>query len=946
MNRNEDRNDLFQASQMTILVSYTIFSLILIGETFIMSWELWAIVPVTIGMVLSWVLHINQFFNPEHRLWIYSAFIMFSFFFYGSHRTSVFDTASVMAVVLILYTMTGIKPLITFLQILYYVTLAYGLMMMIRDGETIDRLIITRSALHIAIVTTIAQIARTIIDKWIQVLDHSRGEIEDLTDATDRLNDFLANVSHEIRTPINAVIGLTSICIDDEKDQEKLANLKKVREAGRRVTDQISDILDFTEIDRGNLTNNYEDYMLSSVLSDLVAEIRPFKPRNLELIIDVDAAIPSIMNTDVGKLKKILRHLITNGIKYTREGGVYVRLCAIKKPYGVNLMIKVTDTGIGLTEEQTERIFERYYQADSGRSRHGGGLGLGLTIVSGFTASLGGFTTISSEPGVGTTVTVSLPQKVVEPMSCMSVACRDKLCLGAYLRFDKFADPNVREYYNSMVHNIVAGFGVQMHRVDNFKNFKKLMESVKLTHLFVGEEEYLSEEDYFDELARNIVVVVVAESGFRPKKGASSKVRIMEKPFYCFPVSAVLNENEDSRGDDLVLDCRGIEALVVDDEPMNLVVARNIFRRYGMNVTTAASGAESVKLCKENTFDIVFMDHMMPGMDGVEAMKLIRAGLVLDHKDTVIVALTANAVSTAREMFLSEGFDSFVSKPVEIVELERVLRRVLPQAVVPAEKTAEKPAPEENVTAEAQTAPQNEQPEETPLPATAENGGDRDLIEKLSAAGLDTASALGYCMDDTELYVTLLEQIVGDYPEKSSKLGGFLADGDLRNYEILVHALKSNMKTVGANQLSERAKALEFAAKEGSADFITENHPELMRRYREFAVIISKIIGAECPVSEEVSAPASEAKPAEAESEIIDFYPTDSVESDVFDFSPADNTEGDVFDFSHIDIDGAAVSAADILDPLPSDGGFFGGNDGYEDDDDEIFDFSPADGGN
>ena len=929
MDRNEDKNDLFQASQMTILTSYTVFSIILIAETFLMSWELWAIVPITIGVVLSWLLHINQFFSPEHRLWFYSAFIMFSFFFYGTHRTSVFDTVSVMAVVLILYTMTGIKPLITFLQTLYYVTLAYGLIMMIRDGETIDRLIVTRSVLHIAIITTIASISRTIIDKWIQVLDHSRGEIEQLTDATDRLNDFLANVSHEIRTPINAVIGLTSICIDDEKDREKLANLKKVREAGRRVTEQISDILDFTEIDRGNLTNNYEDYMLSSVLSDLAAEIRPFKPRNIELIIDVDAAIPSIMNTDVGKLKKILRHLITNGIKYTREGGVYVRLCAAKKPYGVNLMIKVTDTGIGLTEEQSERIFERYYQADSGRSRQGGGLGLGLTIVSGFTASLGGFTTISSEPGVGTTVTVSLPQKVVEPTSCMSVACRERLCLGAYLRFDKFSDPNVREYYNSMVHNIVSGFGVQMHRVDNFENFKKLRDSVKLTHVFVGEEEYLSEENYFDELAKEIVVVVVAESGFRPKKGSASRVRIMEKPFYCFPVSSVLNEDEDSRSDDLVLDCRGIEALVVDDEPMNLVVARNIFRRYGMNVTTAASGFESVKLCKENTFDIIFMDHMMPGMDGVEAMKLIRAGLVLDRKDTVIVALTANAVSTAREMFLSEGFDGFVSKPVEIVELERVLRRVLPQAVVPAEKAAEAPPPEENTAVRNEPAPQNVQPEEIPPPDTAESGG--GFIDELAAAGLDTASALGYCMDDTELYSTLLEQIAGDYPEKSAKLSGFLADGDLRGYEILVHALKSNMKTVGANQLSEKAKALELAAKEKRAGFITENHSELMRRYREFAVTVSKIIGTECPVHEEPSAPVSEsAKETAADAEMIGFSPADNAAADVLDFSPADNAAADVLDFSPAD-----NAAADVLDFSPADDG--GG---------EIFDFSPGDGGN
>ena len=166
-----------------------------------------------------------------------------------------------MSVVLILYTMTGIKSLISFLQVLYYITMAYGLVMLWQNGEKFDSLLISRSLLHIAVITAIAGISRTIINKWISVLDSSRDEIDQLTDATDRLNDFLANVSHEIRTPINAVIGLTGICIDEEDDSEKLQNLISVRSAGRRVAEQISDILDFTEIDRGELANNYENYI-------------------------------------------------------------------------------------------------------------------------------------------------------------------------------------------------------------------------------------------------------------------------------------------------------------------------------------------------------------------------------------------------------------------------------------------------------------------------------------------------------------------------------------------------------------------------------------------------------------------------------------------------------------------------------------------------------------
>ncbi|MBQ5334626.1 MAG: response regulator [Oscillospiraceae bacterium] len=848
-----EKNDLFQASQLTILLSYTVFSVILIGESFLMHWEIWPLVPITIGVFASWFLHLNQQFTERGRIWVYSAFIMFTFFFYGSHRTSVFDTVAVMSVVLILYTMTGIRRLITFLQFLYYITFGYGLTMMWKNGEVFDSLMISRAILHIAVITTISIISRTTIDKWLQVMSASNREIEALTDATDRLNDFLANVSHETRTPINAIIGLTGICIDEEPDSERQANLIAVRDAGRRVAEQISDILDFTEIDRGRLTNNYENYMLSSLLNDLVEEIRPAKPKELELVIDVDPAIPSVMNSDVSKLRKILRHLILNGLKYTREGGIYVRLTSIPQSYGVNLIIRVTDTGIGMTEEELEHITERYYQADSGRSRQGGGLGLGLTIVSGFTAALGGFMTLSSEPGKGTTVSVSIPQKVIEPESCMSVAKPDQLSLGAFLHLDKYPDPNVREYYNMMIRNIVRGFGVQMHRVDNAANLRKLLASVRLTHLFVSEEEYGDAADIIEEIASGVIVVVVANSDFVLPEG--SRARIMEKPFYCFPVAAVLNAEYQTQAADDALFYPDITALAVDDEPMNLIVAKNILKRYGMSVVTAGSGSEAVDLCRAQRFGIIFMDHMMPGMDGIEAMKRIRADSSRENDDVPIVALTANAVSTARETFLSVGFDGFVSKPIELVELERVLRRVLPRSA--AERSApERPEPPRN--------------------------GTQSVTEQLRTCGLDPEEALHYCGDDEEFYLTLLRQFAGETAEKDENMRKFLADGDLENYEIVVHALKSTLKLIGSGALSERAKALESAAKERDSAFITAHHETLMTECRSLTDQLREILG---------DAPA--APDSGEDAGIMEFLPESETDG-VIEFEPDDGEEGSV----------------------------------------------------
>ncbi|MBR5089893.1 MAG: hybrid sensor histidine kinase/response regulator, partial [Ruminiclostridium sp.] len=531
----------------------------------------------------------------NQRLWIYSILMMCTYFFYGSHTTSVYDLATVMSAVIIIFTMTGKKGLIILCQITYYLTLGYGVTALALEGYEFDSLAISRTVLHAAMITMIGWIARIIIDKWYQVLNRSNEEIDQLTEATERLNDFLANVSHELRTPINAVVGLSGICIDNETNPELLENMKSVREAGRRVADQISDILDYSEIDRRKLAVNEEDYMLASVLNDLVNEIRPSKPHDIELVIDVDPAIPSVMCTDISKLKKILRHLIMNGLKYTHEGGVYVRISAITEEYGVNLFIEVTDTGIGMTEEETEKVLDRFYQANSSRTRSSGGLGLGMAIVSGFVASLGGFMTLTSAPGAGTTVHVSLPQKVMDPTSCMSVIHRENLCLGAFLHFEKFPHPIVREYYNFMVRNIVNGLGVQMHRVDNIENLKKLISSVELSHLFVGDEEYRTDPALMEELAKKMFVVVVANDDFVLPK--NSKVRIMEKPFYCFPVAMILNmERNADNDDDLNMFCRGVHALVVDDEPMNLTVAKSIFKRYGMKVSTASSGHEAIQM--------------------------------------------------------------------------------------------------------------------------------------------------------------------------------------------------------------------------------------------------------------------------------------------------------------------------------------------------------------
>lgn len=836
MNEKKE-NEMRVLSHFALVITLTIFSLVLIVLNFLLGWEKWTI-PICVAAIITCIImHVMHKPQENVRIHFYGILLLVELFYYCVNSTTIYDSTPVIIVVLIVLAMTQEKILagaciaVGYFGMIFHLVMTNGQKDLLFDLESI-----VRSGWHFLLVAIASAVIMRIMGIVSQMTERFSKEIEALEAVNKSASDFLANVSHEIRTPVNAIIGLTGVCLEKERDEIICQDLQSVERAGRRVAEQISDILDYSEIDMNHLAVNEEDYMLSSVLNDLMMQIRPIKPAELELVIDVDPALPTTMHSDIAKLKKILWHLISNGLKYTREGGVYVRISSVEEPYGINLRIDVTDTGIGMSPEELERISERFYQANSSRTRSSSGLGLGMAIVSGFVSALQGFMIVESTLGKGTTVHVSIPQKVVDSTECMSVKRRERLSLGAFLHFEKFANANVREFYDSMLLDLVSGLKVQMHKVETVENLKKLVDNLQLTHLFVGEEEYNADIPYMEKIADEVLVIVVANDNFHLAR--NSKARIMVKPFYCFPVISILNMDVDTQEEEGNLTCPGVHALVVDDEPMNLMVARGIFKRYGMIVSTAASGTEAIGLCKKNDYDIIFMDHMMPGMDGVETMKRIRLEAIKGKRDIPIVALTANAVSTAKEMFLSEGFDGFVSKPVELTELERVLKKVLPKTALKFVKGLEAEAVGEKsnnmgLPAEGDDPKVGGSDKELALSETVMSGDGKEstATAALGACGIDEETGMYYCQNDQELYRELLLQFANDYEEKHVKLDEFLMESDWKNYQILVHAVKSTAKMIGAEKLSENARVLEMAAKEGNGEAIREGHDYLMAEY-------------------------------------------------------------------------------------------------------------------
>ena len=532
-----------------------------------------------------------------------------------------------------------------------------------------DVLSISRVLLHVAIAIMIYFVCvRTVSNRNENIrLDQKKNEQIESYDAD--MEDFLSNISHELRTPVNVVNGMSDLLIKRKVGYEAGA----IKNAGIRLSYQIEDIQDYTECKRNKVVLEEEEYMSTSLINDVVNGFRLIDNSNdLELIVDLDPEVPARMKGDVNKLHKIFRHLLENAVKFTKRGGIYVQMYSENTDYGVNLCIEMTDTGIGMDSRTTRFVAEGMYQVNKKRNRSSGGIGLGLFIVYGFT---------HSQKGIGTTVRVTIPQKVTEMTPCLLLSDSYEGDVLFHVRSDKYKVPRVRDFYRYMASNLATGIKVPLYPAENRYEVERLLKKLNVKVIFMGEEEYLENSAYFDELSKqDIAVVVSASDKFKPDPG--SAVIVMPKPLYAYPVIKILNEGKEADTGSLssnrekpVFD--GVRALIVDDEPMNLVVATGLFKDYKMIIDTAGSGKEAINKFNDNSYDVIFMDHMMPEMDGVEAMKRIKAEAKDQHRDVKIIALTANAVSGAREMFMKEGFDGFVAKPINLADFERVMLREL-----------------------------------------------------------------------------------------------------------------------------------------------------------------------------------------------------------------------------------------------------------------------------
>lgn len=842
---NEQTEKRLERTVIGILTLYTAATFL---TGLLSGWSIYIREILFLPPLACWFIYIREYWDHSRRATFICAACWMEFIIYALFTESFSSMLITMAGVIVLLSIFNIRQLL-------YPGFIVPIFLFLYHGFIAETIIV--SNLHDILRVCVQFFSLYTVSAVIWIIQKNRQEanellidnIRELEIAERSKDDFLVNVSHEIRTPINAVCGMSEAILQEDLPIDVRRDVVDIQTAGRNLLSTVSNILDFSELETGRLNLAEESYNITSTITDIInMALTLDNGRHLELIVDCDADLPSNLLGDEQKFRRIVMNLLSNAIKFTKEGGVILRIKSRKEEYGINLQVSVKDSGIGIERADMEKIFTSFSQVNSKRNREEGGVGLGLAITQALVRSMGGFLTANSTPGSGSEFRFTIPQEVLDETPIVSIKDKNRLFAACYINLDKYDYTVVREGYESCIQHIVSQFGFPFRVCRNLPELKRRMEREAYTHIFIGWEEYKEDRSFFDRLSRELAVVLLLD--YDQEMLVQGNMLRIYKPFTVLSIAAVFNGQKILTSDDRQAGLHNkfiapqANVLVVDDNAMNLKVMARLLLPYRLKVTMASSGQEALEKLNVPEFDCVFLDHMMPEMDGVETLHKIRQKPGMYYQSLPVIAFTANAIGGAREMFIGEGFNDFIAKPIELSVLERILRRYIPaQMQIPVEdeaiggsavgKTDEKLSKHEANAAQTSTQTISSTPTESKTDTDAGTVVVRERNEtdkarlRLTKAGVNIEQALAYCGDE-EGFREIISIFHTEGKKRRENLEHYFNEQDWKNYVICVHALKGNAKGVGAGELSEMARELEMAGKENRIDYILEHHEEMM----------------------------------------------------------------------------------------------------------------------
>jgi signal transduction histidine kinase/CheY-like chemotaxis protein/HPt (histidine-containing phosphotransfer) domain-containing protein len=635
--------------------------------------------------------------------------------------------------------------------------------------------------------------------------------------ASQAKSTFLAQMSHEIRTPMNAIIGMSELALREEGHPRLMTEyIQDIRQAGLNLLTIINDILDFSKIEAGNLEIVPVSYSLSSLVNDVISLVRlRIGEKGLIFIVTVEASLPEKLFGDETRVRQILLNLLSNAIKYTHQGYVHLTLKGYPGEGNVfSLCFEVIDSGIGIKTKDTEHLFENFVRVDSERNKTIEGTGLGLSITHSLCRMMGGDISVSSEYGQGSVFTVHILQSRTEDRILASV---ENPAAKRSLLF--YEHPVYAESVRHTLENMEVSVKMCTQRDDFFRE----LETGAYTFVFVSN--LLAAETANLVKDRNLKTTPVLLEDWGKNDAVKDILRI-PMPAYTVPLANILNGNirpERRVSKRVRFIAPRVHALLVDDIATNLKVAAGLLVLYQIKVDTALSGINAIELVQQKNYDIVFMDHIMPGMDGIKATARIRA-LGGRFRELPIIALTANAVSGMREMFLQNGFNDYLAKPIEMARLDDVLR-----TWIPAEKQEPAGLPSPKPVTEAR---------DNPVSAADSRPGQKILPSAASPIfieGVDTGRGITMIGGSEGVYREILGLYCKDVEDRIDILKKAPDAEGLSLFVTQVHALKSASANIGAALVSEEAALLEAAGKKEDMAAIAE----YLDRFRENLITLT-----------------------------------------------------------------------------------------------------------
>lgn len=535
-------------------------------------------------------------------------------------------------------------------------------------------------------------------------------------DANRAKTNFVSNMSHEIHTPMNSIVGITEILLRSRHSPKEQEYLLNIQSSGRVLLTIINDVLDCSKMEAGKMQLFDEPYDTCSLFHDLrISMENRIGHSGLELIYDIDQDIPCKLKGDMGRIRQVIINLVNNAIKYTEKGSVRFSVHVRQKNTDkVMLYYEVADTGIGIRKEDQKILFDAFQRVEMDRNRYVEGTGLGLTISQNLVNMMGGVIEVESEYGKGSRFFFTIEQTIIDPTPVSAV---------------------------------------------NYNGQKDNVTEKEAECLFIAPEAHI---------------------------------------------------------------------LLVDDNELNLVVAKELLKPLRMQIDTAENGLQAVKMVRGSQYDLVLMDHMMPVMDGIEAAKAIRALPEDKYQKLPIIALTANAMVDARKEFLNAGMNGFVAKPIDFARICNQLKLWLPKDLV------------------------RDVPKEEAKKLLADDLSDREIQPEDPQMGFSFEEGVKHCGSKAALMKTI-RIFYRTIDSKADKIEQCLKEGLISDYVVEVHALKSSALLIGAVPLSEAAKELEGYGKQGKTELLEEKTPDLLAMYRDFKDILKPYADKEEAARQEAS---------------------------------------------------------------------------------------------